>query len=58
MFKIIIFPLAFVVLIWTFVLSSMPIHGVVTYDCRLAEISPDIPIQVKQECRKKASGRI
>ena len=24
----------------------------VTYDCSIAEISPDIPIEVKQECRK------
>lgn len=23
-----------------------------TYDCSLSEISPDIPIQVKNECRK------
>jgi hypothetical protein len=22
------------------------------YDCRLAEISPDFPIQVKEECRR------
>jgi hypothetical protein len=25
---------------------------VVVYDCRLAEISPDYPIQVKKECRE------
>ena len=24
----------------------------VTYDCRLAEISPDIPIPVKEKCRQ------
>jgi hypothetical protein len=24
----------------------------VMYDCRLAEISPDIPLSVKQQCRK------
>jgi hypothetical protein len=23
-----------------------------TYDCRLAEISPDIPVAVKEQCRK------
>ena len=27
----------------------------VTYDCRLAEISPDYPIEVKNECRKRMS---
>ena len=26
---------------------------VVVYDCRIAEISPDIPIAVKEECRKQ-----
>ena len=30
----------------------------VAYDCSLAEISPDFPIQVKEECRKMRSGRI
>jgi hypothetical protein len=24
----------------------------VVYDCRLAEISPDIPVQAKEQCRK------
>jgi hypothetical protein len=23
------------------------------YDCRIAEISPDIPLEIKNECRKK-----
>jgi hypothetical protein len=27
----------------------------ITYDCRLAEISPDYPIGVKNECRKRMS---
>jgi len=30
----------------------------VRYDCTWAEISPDIPPKVKEECRKKLSGRI
>lgn len=25
----------------------------VFYDCRIAEISPDVPPKVKEECRKK-----
>lgn len=25
---------------------------IVTYDCRIAEISPDVPSKVKEECRK------
>ena len=28
----------------------------VYYNCDLAEISPDIPLQVKQECRKLKRG--
>ena len=35
------------------------IHGVLpkeaVYDCRLAEISPDIPVDVKEKCRKLRS---
>jgi hypothetical protein len=30
----------------------------VRYDCTWVEISPDIPPTVKEECRKKLSGRI
>ena len=31
---------------------------VVKYNCDLAEISPDIPAETKEECRKIRSGRI
>lgn len=48
-----LFSLILVVLI----LAFFPVdkHGtiIVTYDCRIAEISPDIPVKVKEECRKK-----
>jgi hypothetical protein len=30
----------------------------VRIDCTWAEISPDIPLKAKEECRKKLSGRI
>lgn len=41
-------------LFWFFVLVNYVSkqHGIVTYDCRLAEISPDFPLQVKEDCRK------
>jgi hypothetical protein len=52
----ILLPVLFFVFIWTIVLSAMPKHGVVVYDCRLAEISPDFPIEVREQCRK-ASGK-
>jgi hypothetical protein len=35
-----------------------PKHIIVRYNCDIAEISPDIPIKVKEECRKLKSGRI
>lgn len=28
------------------------VHRVVTYDCRIAEISPDVPTAVKEKCRR------
>ena len=37
-------------IIWAIIID--PPEGV-TYDCRLAEISPDFPIEVKNECRRR-----
>ena len=35
------------------VFLSLPKKGdVIVYDCSIAEISPDFPIQVKEECRR------
>jgi hypothetical protein len=31
-------------------------HGIM-YDCRMAEISPDFPPEVRNECRKLRSNR-
>ena len=31
---------------------TVPIHGTRIYNCSIAEISPDYPLDVKQECRK------
>jgi hypothetical protein len=30
---------------------------VIVYDCRLAEISPDYPIEVKEACRKASAEK-
>ena len=30
-------------------------HVTVKYDCRIAEISPDYPVAVKEACRKRSS---
>jgi hypothetical protein len=29
-----------------------------TYDCRMAEISPDFPPEVRNECRKLRAGKV
>jgi hypothetical protein len=53
--------IAAVVISWfvaVIVVSKINKHGVVKYDCRIAEISPDFPPDVRNECRKKNSGRI
>ena len=34
-----------------------PDHSAIFYDCRIAEISPDVPPKVKEECRKKMSAK-
>jgi hypothetical protein len=37
---------------------TLPKHGEVMYNCTWVEISPDIPLKVKEECRKKLAERI
>ncbi len=32
--------------------SSFGENRTVVYDCRMSEISPDFPLEVKEECRK------
>jgi hypothetical protein len=41
--------------IFTFskVLDARSMEVEVFYDCRLAEISPDIPLKIKEECRHR-----
>ena len=31
---------------------SLPRGEVIVYNCSIAEISPDYPVQVKEQCRK------
>ena len=48
------FILLFVVIISMVMAFFPPTPEVaVFYDCRIAEISPDVPLKVKEECRKK-----
>ena len=40
------------------VLHFAPKKGdVVVYDCSIAEISPDIPLEVKEKCRQLRAGK-
>lgn len=41
------FIIAFVIAFYT-----LPKHGTIKYDCSIAEISPDFPIEVREQCRK------
>jgi hypothetical protein len=57
-FRMAVATIAIIVILWVTMFVSMPRHSVVVYDCRLAEISPDYPVEVKNQCRKLNSGRI
>ena len=35
----------------------LPRHGERAYNCSIAEISPDYPIEVKEQCRKLNAQR-
>ena len=50
--KLIVLFVVFWVAIMYF-LINVDTHVVVRYDCRIAEISPDVPAVVKEKCRKK-----
>ena len=39
-------------LLWVFILSITPMPETKVYDCGMAEWHPDIPVEVKEECRK------
>lgn len=43
-----------VVAVWCFCWSMLYMSNnvIVAYDCRLAEISPDYPTAVKEQCRR------
>ena len=41
------------VLVFAFAVMFMPKKGdVIVYNCSIAEISPDFPLEVKEKCRK------
>jgi hypothetical protein len=52
MFKNIVLVILGVALILAVSMSGIHKGEVVAYPCSMAEISPDIPIEVKQKCRQ------
>ena len=46
------------IMLMSIIFAFLPRHGTVVYNCSIAEISPDIPVAVKQECRKKRMENI
>jgi hypothetical protein len=56
--NLIVVAVLLAILAMAIVFVHLPTHGVVVYNCNIAEISPDIPIKVKEECRKLNSERI
>ena len=53
--KFFVIVIAFIIAI-PIVFLSLPRKGdIIRYDCSLAEISPDYPLEVKEQCRKLRS---
>jgi hypothetical protein len=48
-----LFLVSAIIIAFALAFMFMPKKGdVIVYNCSLAEISPDIPIEVKEKCRK------
>ena len=41
-----------IVCIILYTMSTDEPHRVVRYDCRMSEVSPDVPVKVKELCRQ------
>ena len=41
--------------IWILILSQITVPEYKIYDCSLSEWHPDIPIDIREECRKRRS---
>jgi hypothetical protein len=40
-------------ILWIFLLSQVDMPEYRVYDCSMAEWHPDIPLEVREECRKR-----
>lgn len=46
------FAILLIIVVISMAMAFMQPRYTVKYDCRIAEISPDVPSKVKEECRK------
>ena len=61
MYRIVFFlPALFLLIAMSFIvyLARSADHRTIRIDCSIAEISPDVPVEAKELCRKARSGRI
>jgi hypothetical protein len=56
-FEVVIF-VVLAIIVFAGYFYFLPKHGEVVYNCSIAEISPDVPIKVKEECRKLRMDKI
>ena len=53
-----LFGISGFVILFALIITLMPRKGdVIIYNCSISEISPDIPIEVKNQCRKLNSEK-
>lgn len=52
---VVVFVLMMTALVWT---ARQADKRTIRIDCSIAEISPDVPVEAKELCRKMRSGRI
>lgn len=55
---IFLFLLIVVLAVIMFALMIVPQHGTKIYNCSIAEIHPDYPLDVKKQCREKNAKKI
>ena len=41
-----------------YIVFTVPVHGTRIYNCSIAEISPDYPLDVKKQCREQNAKKI
>ena len=46
------------IMVLVLMMTDTKMHGIKKYDCSIAEISPDYPLEVKEACRKLRAERI